>query len=135
MATGAVTLRPGVQTLIDRATDRGLQVAICTTTTPANVDALSRAIWHRPAAAQFPVIVAGDAVAAKKPAPDAYLLALDRLGLAPDAAIAIEDSANGIRAARAAGLRVAATPSLYTAQDDFTGATWLWPDLSAQTIL
>jgi HAD superfamily hydrolase (TIGR01509 family) len=135
MGEGAVALRPGVQALIDRARDRGVRLALCTTTTPANVEALSQAVWGTGAAQQFPVIVAGDEVAAKKPAPDAYVLALSRLGIGPEGAIAVEDSANGILAARAAGLRVAATPSIYSRDDDFGQATWVWPDLRAQTIL
>ena len=59
----------------------GPLLAVATTTTPANVDALVRAALGTPAAAVFEVIAAGDAVAAKKPAPDVYLLALAGLGL------------------------------------------------------
>ena len=54
---------------------------MATTTTPANVDALCRAALGAPAAAVFEVIASGDAVKAKKPAPDIYLRALAGLGL------------------------------------------------------
>ena len=74
------------------------------------------------AAEVFDVVAAGDMVAAKKPAPDIYLLALERLGVAADAALAFEDSRNGLEAAWAAGLRVVVTPGRFTAGEDFTGA-------------
>ena len=59
---------------------------------------------------------------AKKPAPDVFLLALARLGLSADTALAIEDSENGILSARAAGLAVVVTPSAYTRDEIATGA-------------
>ena len=68
-------------------------------------------------------VFAGDVVPAKKPAPDIYLLALERLGIGPDEAIVVEDSANGLRAALGAGLRTVVTVSSYTADEDFTGAS------------
>ena len=69
----------------------------------------------------FRVIVAGDEVAAKKPAPDMFDVAVRRLGLRASACIAFEDSANGVLSARRAGLAVVATPSAYTEEDDFAG--------------
>ncbi|MEP6267434.1 MAG: HAD-IA family hydrolase, partial [Paracoccaceae bacterium] len=69
-------------------------------------------------------------VAAKKPAPDVFLLALERLGLPATDAIAFEDSVNGLRSANAAGLRTLVTPSVYTALQDFSAADWVVPDLT-----
>ncbi len=59
----------------------------------------------------FEVVVSSEEVAAGKPAPDVYLEAARRLAVEPGRAAAIEDSANGIRAAHAAGLRVVAIPN------------------------
>lgn len=131
LAQGGLSLRPGVDDLIRRARHAGMKLAVATTTSPGNVEALCQCCWGRPAAELFDVIAAGDEVAAKKPAPDVFLLALDRLGLTAAEAIAFEDSLNGLRSARSAGLRVVVTPGLYTAHEDFTGADWLLPDLSA----
>ncbi len=131
LAKGDLVPRPGVRDIINEARSCGLALAIATTTSPANVEALVRAIWGCDAHAVFDVIAAGDEVIAKKPAPDVYLLALQRLGLPATAAIAFEDSRNGMRSARAAGLRVVVTPGIYTADEDFSGADWLVPDLSA----
>jgi len=58
----------------------------------------------------------------KKPAPDIYLLALEKLGVAPDGVLVIEDSRNGLEAARGAGLRCLITVNGYTAHEDFSEA-------------
>lgn len=130
IASGRVRPRPGVDNLIGRARAEGLALAVATTTTPANIDALTRACWGKPASHVFDVIAAGDEVAAKKPAPDVFLLALSRLGLPPDDALAFEDNANGLRSARSAGLRVIVTPGLYTGDEDLADATAILPDLA-----
>lgn len=119
---GKIGLRPGVARLIDEARNAGIRLAIATTTNPANVDALLQSAFAPSGESLFGVIVAGDAVAAKKPAPDVFDVALRRLGLRASACIAFEDSGNGVLSARRAGLAVVATPSAYTAEDDFTGA-------------
>lgn len=119
---GKVELRPGVARLIAEARDAGIRLAIATTTNPANVDALLQSAFAPSGESLFRVIVAGDEVAAKKPAPDVFDVALRRLGLRATACIAIEDSTNGVLSARWAGLPVVATPSAYTAEDDLAGA-------------
>lgn len=134
IAEGSLKPRAGVSALIRTARDAGLRLAIATTTSPANVQTLTRALWGQSATDLFHVIAAGDEVAAKKPAPDIYLLALHRLGLSADAAIAFEDSVNGSRAARAAGLKVLVTPSIFTAHEDHSEASAVVRDLSGLTI-
>jgi HAD superfamily hydrolase (TIGR01509 family) len=119
---GTLRLRPGVKRLIEEARTAGIRLAIATTTNPANVDALLQRALAPSGESPFSVIVAGDEVAAKKPAPDVFDLALRRLGLRASACIAFEDSANGVMSARHAGLAVVATPHAYTYDDDFTGA-------------
>ncbi|MBN2886555.1 MAG: HAD-IA family hydrolase [Chromatiaceae bacterium] len=110
LARGAIAPRPGVLRLLGEARAAGIRLAIATTTTPENVTALLDQ-WTPPdgrgghLSDWFEVIAAGDVVPNKKPAPDIYVLALERLGLTPDEAVAIEDSDNGVRAALAAGLR------------------------------
>jgi phosphoglycolate phosphatase len=77
------------------------------------------------------VIVTGAAVARKKPAPDAYLQALSALDLRPAQALALEDSASGVRAAKAAGLFTLVTPTAWTRNEDFSGADLVLPSLAA----
>lgn len=118
----AVDLRPGVATLIDAAREAGVRLAISTTTSLPNIESLLAATLGTTWRDVFPVIAAGDQVKAKKPAPDVFLLALERLGLPADACMALEDSENGIHSAQAAGLGVVITTSVYTADQVFPGA-------------
>ncbi len=139
VASGAVALRPGVLRLLDEAQAAGLTLAIATTTSPPNVDALLRATMGLDGPARFGVIAAGDCVPAKKPAPDIYRYALARLGFPPEACIAFEDTPNGLRAALGAGIATVVTTSLYGGVDGFEGALAVVdglgdPDLPAQTL-
>ena len=131
--SGALPLRPGVAELIAAARQAGIRLAIATTTTPENVDALLRASLAPEAVGWFAVIGAGDSVPAKKPAPDIYLWVLERLALPAAACVAIEDSANGLQAARAAGLATVVTVGEYTRDQDFSGATCVADTLDRAT--
>jgi HAD superfamily hydrolase (TIGR01509 family) len=78
-------------------------------------------------------VIAREDHAAAKPAPDAYLAAATALGHEPAECVAVEDTPRGVRAARAAGLRVVAVPSDLTADQDFTEATRRVDGLDALT--
>lgn len=134
LARGELALRPGVADLIEAAKAAGVRVAVATTTNTPNVEALAQCCWGKPASEMFEVIAAGDMVAAKKPAPDVFLLALERLGLAAADCLAFEDSRNGVLSAQGAGLRVLVTPSAYTAEEDFSDADWVIPDLRGENL-
>lgn len=134
VAQGAIPLRPGMRELIEEAQRAGLRLAISTTTSIENVEALMHSTLGAGWRSIFPIVAAGDMVPKKKPAPDVYHLAMERLGLAPQACIAIEDSRNGVRAARAAGLRVLAVRSTYCRNDDLTGAAQIYPDTAMLTL-
>lgn len=129
LATGAIPLRPGVRRLIEEARAAGLRLAIATTTTPDNVTALLEHSLAPGAQSWFEVIGAGDIVPAKKPAPDIYHWVLERMGLAPGDCLAFEDSGNGIRASRSAGLPTVVTVNDYTRDHDFSGAIAVLSDL------
>ncbi|MEF7613035.1 HAD-IA family hydrolase [Aquincola sp. MAHUQ-54] len=126
---GGIPLRPGVERLLDEARAAGLRLAIASTTTAANVDALLQAAWGARGLSLFDVIACGDQVRAKKPAPDIYQLALDTLGVAPERAIAVEDSPNGLKSAVAAGLWTLVTPTFWTEGSDFGAAGLVLPHL------
>ncbi|WP_328809284.1 HAD-IA family hydrolase [Roseibium aggregatum] len=134
MSEAGVRLRPGIADLMDFARKNGLKRAIATTTNRPNVDALCLAAFGRPAQDLFDTIAAGDEVPAKKPAPDVYLLALERLEVAAGEAIAFEDSRIGVLSAKAAGLRVIAAPSLYTTSDRLDEADLTAPALSLELV-
>jgi HAD superfamily hydrolase (TIGR01509 family) len=119
---GPIELRPGVARLIEEARASGIRLAIATTTNRANVAALLRRTLPASGETTFHAIVAGDEVNAKKPAPEVFEIALRRLRLPASSCIVIEDSRNGVVASRRAGLKVIATPSVYSSDDDFNDA-------------
>ena len=114
---GRCPLRPGVARLLDEARQAGVKLAIASTTTSANVHALL-ARQTGGAARCFDAIACGDLVASKKPAPDIYRAALATRGLSPAQCVAFEDSSNGVRAAKAAGLYTVVTPSQWSLGED-----------------
>ena len=128
--TGCCPLRPGVTDLLITARARGQRLAIATTTSHGNIDALlSRALGKR-WAADFDAIVAGDDVRLKKPAPDVYVEILARLKLNASDCVAIEDSANGLISASRANIPVLITRSMFFRDDDFSQARVVLDDLS-----
>jgi beta-phosphoglucomutase-like phosphatase (HAD superfamily) len=126
---GMARPRPGIARLFAEARRAGLRLAIATTTTPGNVEALLCASFGAASLSWFTIIAAGDCVAAKKPAPDIYHFVLDELRLAAGDCVAFEDSQNGVAAAQAAGIAVVATPSFYSRADDFAEANVVLSDL------
>lgn len=126
---GNVPLRPGVARLIGEARAAGVPLAIASTTTPANVNALLTRTLGLGALGWFGAIATGDVVPNKKPAPDIYRLALGTLRLPAEGCVAIEDSALGVRAAKAAGLYTIAVPTRWTAGQDLSAADLLLPSL------
>jgi len=123
LSEGMIPLRPGVKRLISEAREAGMRLAVATTTTPENVSALLENAMDPHAMSWFEVIAAGDVVPAKKPAPDIYTYAMDKMGLNPAECIAFEDSHNGIRASMGADLKTIIAVNGYTRDEDFTGAT------------
>jgi len=122
VASGDISMRPGVVRLISDARKAGLRLGIATTTTPANVTALLNNNLSPDAESWFEVIAAGGVVPAKKPAPDIYHYAMQAMSVHPDECLAFEDSENGLRSARDAGLATLVTLSQYTVDHQFDGA-------------
>jgi HAD superfamily hydrolase (TIGR01509 family) len=113
--------RPGIARLAQDADGAGWSLAVASTSAEPSVRAVLEHAMGDELAAKFAVF-AGDVVPRKKPAPDIYLLAIAELGVEPGRAVVVEDSANGLRAALAAGLACVVTTSSYTVDEDFTGA-------------
>lgn len=89
--------------------ERGLRMAVATST----AFSITRSELKKAGVLDFfEVFACGDMVAQRKPCPDVYLLACEKLGLEPCECLALEDSANGIRAAHSAGLYAVMIPSL-----------------------
>lgn len=130
LADGGCELRAGVAEVVRTARARRQLLAIATTTSRSNVAALLAPAFGKGWPALFQTIVAGDDVARKKPAPDVYLRVLANLGLPAGACLAFEDSRNGLLAARAAGVPVVITRSMYFGDDDFEGAVQVVNELT-----
>ena len=119
VAEGALPARPGVARLIGEALDAGWTLAVASTSAEPSVRAVLDHVAGPDDAARFAVVLAGDVVPRKKPAPDVYELALERLGVGAGEALVVEDSRNGLEAAVGAGLRCLVTVNGYTADEDF----------------
>jgi HAD superfamily hydrolase (TIGR01509 family) len=106
-------LLPGVLEVLDAAPVLGLRTAVASSSTLAWLERwlVKHGIRHR-----FDTICGRDDVAQVKPAPDLFLLAAARLGVDPAACVVLEDSPNGMRAARRAGMRCVAVPNALTRQ-------------------
>jgi len=116
---GALPLRPGIKRIMKEAMNRGLKVGICTTSNEKAANALAYEILKD---IKFDFVLAGDVVKKKKPAPEIYLLALKKCGLKPEECIVVEDSRNGLLAAKAAGMNVVITTNHYTEKEDLREA-------------
>jgi HAD superfamily hydrolase (TIGR01509 family) len=126
---GAVRLRPGVARLLAEAHAAGLKLAIATTTSRANIEALLAHALPAGALGWFAVIAGAEDAPRKKPDPQVYRVVLDALGVAPRDCFAFEDSAAGLRAARATGVATIVTVNDYTHAQSFDGALSVIGDL------
>jgi HAD superfamily hydrolase (TIGR01509 family) len=119
---GRLAPRPGVIRIVDEAVAAGWALAVVSTSAEESVRAVLTHVVGGERAGRFHV-VAGDVVAAKKPDPAIYELALRLLGTAREETLAIEDSRIGLLAAVRAGLRCVVTVSSFTRGEDFPEAT------------
>jgi len=113
--SGKLPLRPGVQRFMKEAMDAGLKVGICTTSNEKAAKAIAEKMLPD---IHFDILLAGDVVKNKKPDPEIYLLALETLALKPEEAMVVEDSKNGVKASKAAGIRTIVTYNGYTEDED-----------------
>ncbi|GAA3351930.1 HAD family hydrolase [Amorphoplanes nipponensis] len=126
---------PGIVDWLDRAAELGLRLAVSSSSPHSHVGAMLDQAGLR---TRFEVLATGEEVAAHKPDPAVYLLSLDRLGLQAQDAVAFEDTAHGVTAAHAAGLRCVAVPNPHADHARFTAADLLLPtatDLSLDEVL
>ncbi|XP_024386687.2 CBBY-like protein [Physcomitrium patens] len=124
--TGQLPLRPGVASLIDQALDKGVQVAVCSTSNERAVSAIVRVMLGDKRAAAMKIF-AGDVVPKKKPDPAIYQLAATTLNVQPEKCVVIEDSHIGVTSAKAAGMVCIVTKSGYTENEDFSEADAVFP--------
>jgi HAD superfamily hydrolase (TIGR01509 family) len=119
--SGQIPPRSGVKRLSEEALDRGWRLGVASTSAQDSVEAVLRRAMGEASASRF-LVLGGDVVKAKKPAPDIYLLTAEKFGVTPAECVAVEDSNNGLMAAAAAGMKCVVTVSGYTREEDFSQA-------------
>ncbi|WP_027087557.1 HAD family hydrolase [Cohnella panacarvi] len=119
-------LRPGVLARLEEARELGLKIGLASSSQRWWIEKVTTLAGIRE---YFEAVCSADDVERVKPDPALYLHAAQALGVAPGEAIAIEDSMNGLRAAKAAGLVALVTPNPVTSHMDFSGADAIVQDL------
>ncbi|TIC82765.1 HAD family phosphatase [Nocardioides sp. GY 10127] len=117
---GATPYREGALELLASVRASGIPMGLVTMSHGPTVDA----VLADPAMPAFDVVVTGDQVERGKPEPEAYLLATERLGLAPQDCIVLEDSHIGLASARAAGVRTVAVPVYVPVEPELADVHW-----------
>ncbi len=119
----------GVHEFLAACRQRGLRLAVATSADRIKMDGNLAQIGLAPE--RFDALVTGSDVERKKPHPDIFLKAAERLGLAPAACLVVEDAPNGVEAAKRAGSRcLALATSFSEAALRAAGADWVAPDLA-----
>jgi HAD superfamily hydrolase (TIGR01509 family) len=125
---GRLPGRPGIRRIVQEAELAGWKLAVASTSAEESVRGVLEYVVGKELAAHF-LVLAGDIVPKKKPAPDIYLLALEKLGVSAKESLIVEDSRNGLLAAVAAGVRCVVTLSSYTWDEDMSEALLVVSDL------
>ena len=107
---------PGLLELLDALEAAGIPKAICTSSSRRPLDAVLSRFRMEP---RFQFTLAAEDITHGKPHPEIYLKAAERLGLAPEQVLVLEDSQTGCRAAAGAGAVVVAVPNEYSRNQDF----------------
>jgi HAD superfamily hydrolase (TIGR01509 family) len=126
---GELPVRSGINRIVDEAHATGARLAVCSTSNERAVTGVVSRLLGPERHAKFSAIFAGDIVSRKKPDPEIYQLAIERLKLDPSRCIVVEDSHNGLLAAIGAGITCAITTSTYTVKEDFSKAAAVYPEL------
>ncbi len=132
--SAGIDLRPGVAALIEQAFEQEIPVAFVTSTYQPNIDAIATGSGGALPLERFALVLTSEDCENSKPAPDVYVAAIERLNIDPAEAVAIEDSAASVSAAKAAGIYTIATPGLFTAGQDFGAADLVLDSLEGLTI-
>jgi HAD superfamily hydrolase (TIGR01509 family) len=117
---------PGVPHILLGLREAGLRLGLVSASARPVIGAVLETVGLSGA---FETVVSGDEVARGKPAPDGYLMAARRLAVDPEACFVVEDTRNGVLAAKAAGMTVVAVPNPATSHEDFSPADLVLPSL------
>ena len=128
LSTETIVLRPGIKKVFEIARDKGVRLGLVTTTSCTNVsDILSATGIARDL---FDVVISKEMVNRGKPDPEAYNLALKKLGLLPSEVIAVEDNLDGQKAALSAELECFVFPGSMQDEDTFKHKNMITYDIA-----
>jgi HAD superfamily hydrolase (TIGR01509 family) len=127
--SGALPLRPGIMRIVDEAIANRIKLAVCSTSNEKSVNLIVEKLLGEERCAHFSGIFAGDVVSLKKPDPEIYNLCASTLNLRPQNCFVVEDSRNGLLAAKAAGFNCLITTNDYSKEEDFTEANLIVDEL------
>jgi HAD superfamily hydrolase (TIGR01509 family) len=133
--SGELPLRPGVARLVDEAIADSIALAVCSTSNARAVNLVVEKLLGARRKTKFNLILAGDVVSKKKPDSEIYNLASERLGVKPSDCVVIEDSRNGLLAAKASCIFCVITTSGYTEDEDFAEADLVVSELGDPPII
>ncbi|KAL5705206.1 hypothetical protein ACHQM5_023542 [Ranunculus cassubicifolius] len=132
--SGSVEPRPGVLRLMDEAKAAGIKLAVCSAATKSSVIMCLESLIGMERFLGLDCFLAGDDVKQKKPDPSIYLTAAKKLGIQVRNCLVVEDSIIGLQAATGAGMPCVITYTPSTANQDFKGASAIYPDLSTVSL-
>ena len=124
-----IPLRTGVERIVDEGISDNMILAVCSTSNERAVNLIVEKLLGPERKKHFKAILAGDVVSKKKPDPEIYNLAKKQLGLKGNECLVVEDSRNGLLAAKAAGMHCIITTSGYTGTEDFSEADAVFDEL------
>jgi HAD superfamily hydrolase (TIGR01509 family) len=122
---------PGGKELFEECRSRGLKLALASSADRMKIDAnlnhidLAPALWD--------AVVSGEEVTRKKPAPDIFMIAASKLGVAPSACVVIEDAVHGVQAAKSAGMHCVGVAQTFP-REHLSEADWVVNNLTELTV-
>ncbi len=117
-----IKFRPGVLRLINELKEKNVRIAIVSSTTQEDLFTLFKKGLNMDPNSTFDLIAHGGCTENKRPSPEIYEWILEKMRIAPQSCVAIEDSLRGLRSAVNANINVLVTPSIYTKKEDFKEA-------------
>jgi HAD superfamily hydrolase (TIGR01509 family) len=121
-ANGQLPGRSGINRIVKEAHDAGILLFVCSTSNEKSVSSLLRVNLGEEYYGWFKELFCGDIVKDKKPAPDIYNLVKEKYDLEGKECFVVEDSRNGLLAAKGAGMYCIVTPSFYSKDEEFSEA-------------
>jgi HAD superfamily hydrolase (TIGR01509 family) len=121
MACGILPFKSGAPEIFDEMKKRGIKIALVTSSGQKTV---AQYLQMSGLEGVFDVVLTGESVTHGKPHPEVFLIAAERLGVAPAHCVVVEDSPNGVRAGHAAKMFTVMVPDLHPCTEELRALLW-----------